>query len=204
MKKNIDQSDQFFLLFVFVTSIIYYIGIPYVQFHPDESTQIFMSADVDEFLNQPTQLFWSENKQGDTKQTYRLLDAPFSRILIGIGRNLLSGPPLDNDWDWSQTGSAIKKIGAMPEATLLSLSRMSVAFLFPASLGLIYTIGKRSSGTNGWLDCRDTIAWNPQIALQPRGYGRKRVIVYNLIEPPFSNQDTQTIMAFSHPNRIGI
>ncbi len=163
------RSDLYFSIFVILISIIYYIGISYIPFHPDESTQIFMSSDFTNWFSNPGQLFWDSEKTNEIKQTYRLLDAPISRLLIGLGRTLTQAPPLEKDWDWGADWNSNQRNGALPGQNLLNISRFSVAVLFPFSLWLIYSIAKKISGGSvaGWAAAILLIG-NPQIALHTR------------------------------------
>ncbi|MCJ7626662.1 MAG: hypothetical protein MUO76_24485 [Anaerolineaceae bacterium] len=125
-----------------VISISYLLGIATIPFHPDESTQIFMSSDVEMFFTQPQGLFWHNDKETDIRQKYRELDAPITRYMIGIGRFITTQPSLSNDWNWSETWEENKAFGALPDNKLLNISRFSVAILFPLSIIMMYFIGK--------------------------------------------------------------
>jgi len=138
-------TDPWFLLLAtLMISIVYWSGIPSVPFHPDESTNIFMSGDLDTLFSQPDQLSWQPNREEDLKQHYRELDAPLDRYLIGIGRKLLANlPPLAVDWDWSKSWQENQVAGALPDLRLLIASRLGVAWLFPISLILLYLTARR-------------------------------------------------------------
>jgi 4-amino-4-deoxy-L-arabinose transferase-like glycosyltransferase len=116
-------------------------GIPQVPFHPDESTYIFMSNDVDQLVSHPAYLLWQPALEGNPIQRYHEIDAPITRYLIGIGRSLLGYSTLPVDWNWSLDWQTNQINGAVPSPGLLLLSRLSVSFLFFFSLLLIYIIG---------------------------------------------------------------
>ena len=91
---------------ILALSLAYLGGLASVPFHPDESTQIFMSADIDTLFSNPPDLFWSAAKTQDVRQTYHELDAPLARYLIGFGRKIAGLPALPVDWDWSKSWDA--------------------------------------------------------------------------------------------------
>jgi len=138
-------------IFVILASCLYFAGLAQVPFHPDESTQIFMSADVDYLFSDPAALLWKPNASNDVRQNYRELDSPLTRDLIGIGRKIVGLPATPLDWDWSKTWEENAAAGALPSAELLLVSRFSVSIWFPLSLIFLYAIGKQVSGkTMGW------------------------------------------------------
>jgi hypothetical protein len=86
MVKDI-RSHSLFILVLLGMSIFYFWGVFKVPFHPDESTHIFMSADFERMLTNPTGMIW---KMGDLVPDivrYRMIDAPITRYLLGFGRN---------------------------------------------------------------------------------------------------------------------
>jgi hypothetical protein len=138
MKIKLSHS-HLLILFILAASVIYWAGLPAVPFHPDESTQIFMSSDVELFFTRPADLFWREEARDDVRQRYRELDAPLTRYLIGIGRFVLGGqPPLPVDWDWTSSWQANLAAGAYPDADLLLAARLPQALLFPLTLLLLF------------------------------------------------------------------
>jgi 4-amino-4-deoxy-L-arabinose transferase-like glycosyltransferase len=135
-----------FLIYLAVSSFLYFSGVDQVPFHPDESTQIYMSSDgMDLFLNIYALSINPEEKLNQ-KQVYRLLDAPLTRYLIGISYHLTGNLPLKTDWDWSRTWFENLKAGALPSSNELWTARMSVAVFFPATLFLIYCLGNVIDG----------------------------------------------------------
>ena len=130
----------------------YYGGIGQVPFHPDESTYIFMSSDIDIFFKSPQSMFWNPENDGDIRQIYHKRDAPLTRYLIRLGRWLSSYNSLPVDWDWSKSWDENSIAGALPDPNLLLIGRLAVSFLFPLSLILMYQIGKTlHSRLCGWL-----------------------------------------------------
>jgi 4-amino-4-deoxy-L-arabinose transferase-like glycosyltransferase len=135
-----------FIALLGVLTVYFLWGVPLVPFHPDESTQIFMSSDLDLLLSDPLSLAWDPSKEDDLKQQYRTLDAPLTRYLLGIGRRLFSLAPLAADWDWSKNWSENLTAGAFPESRLLSISRATITVLLPLSLVFLYLSGKEIGG----------------------------------------------------------
>jgi 4-amino-4-deoxy-L-arabinose transferase-like glycosyltransferase len=129
------------LIILLFTTLLYMGGISQVPFHPDESTYIFMSSDFQILFTHPADMFWQPSLEGTSLQRYREIDAPITRYLIGAGRALLSYPSLISDWNWSLDWSENLHNGALPDLTLLLISRFSVSFLFFLSLLVIYSIG---------------------------------------------------------------
>ena len=149
--KNQFAQTIVILGFIVPVSIGYFLGLPGVPFHPDEQTYLFMSGDVDRFFSNPGDLFWNPSQATELRQKYRLRDAPLSRWLIGIGRQIARKPAPQVDWDWSKDWETNQANGALPPQDLLLAGRLSVAFLFPLSLWLMFQVAK-SIGNNlsGW------------------------------------------------------
>lgn len=139
------------LLVILLVSLAYGLGAASTPFHPDESTQIFMSSDLQRFFQQPSALFWQPEPLDDLRQHYRLLDAPLTRTLIGAGLWITHTAGLPADWDWSKTWDENTSAGALPAARTLTVSRLSVMWLFPFSLWLIFRSAQTLAGTaGGW------------------------------------------------------
>ncbi len=150
MTKLLTEKKLLFLIILALT-LAYLAGLAGVPFHPDESTQLYMSADIDTLFSRPADLFWSADHQQDARQNYRELDAPLARYLIGVGRTIDGLPALPVDWDWSKSWEANQAAGALPDAQLLLVGRLSVALLFPFSLFFIFQSSRAIGGTfMGW------------------------------------------------------
>ena len=115
------------ILIILALTLAYLAGLAGVPFHPDESTQLFMSSDLNTLFSRPADLFWSTANEQDARQIYRELDAPLARYLIGVGRTIASLPALPVDWDWSKSWEENQTAGALPDARLLLVGRLSVA-----------------------------------------------------------------------------
>ncbi|WP_448335060.1 ArnT family glycosyltransferase [Bellilinea sp.] len=167
MSKNF-QTNAPLIFIIFLFSILYFLGINEVPFHPDESTQIFMSRDVQIFLSQPSLLFYNPDHPEYLRQKYRLIDPPLSRWVIGIAQLIFNLPPLPSDWDWSRTWEENLQNGALPSKDNLFISRLSVSFVFPLLLFLAFRTGERIGGkSTAWLNLTFT-ATNALILLHTR------------------------------------
>ena len=129
-------------MFVFFIGIVFYFrDILIVPFHPDESTQIFMSSDVDLIADgQLSHLFYTDVMNNNLRQTYRLLDSPITKYLIGFVRKIFNQPSIAADWDWSKTWQ--ENQSSLPSDSILLFSRLSVASLFPATLLFYFFLWK--------------------------------------------------------------
>lgn len=141
-----------FLVVLAALSLWYWSGVAAVPFHPDESTQIFNSADTERWFTQPSALFWRADRADDMSQKYRALDAPLTRLLIGIARMLTGQPPLPVDWDWGKTWEENALAGALPTPTLLQTARAATTALFPLTVLFLYLAARRAYGeTAAWI-----------------------------------------------------
>lgn len=122
--------------------IFYFAGVNSIPFHPDESTQIFMSGDFELFFKNPSNIFWKPEQEQDLRQLYRERDAPLTRYLIALSRLISHKSALQADWDWSKTWEENQAAGALPDENLLLITRLGVCWLFPLSLWLIYQTAK--------------------------------------------------------------
>lgn len=157
-----------FILVLLTITIFYWLELPKVPFHPDESTQIYNSSDVVEILTNPFNLAWRAGEPETDHMRYRLLDAPATRYLIGIGLRLASVPPTPVDWNWSESWDENFRSGALPTQLQLLVARFSVAVLFPFSLILIFTLGQRLGGNSVGIASVLLLALNALVLLHTR------------------------------------
>lgn len=150
---NLSKNKNFLLLVIGILSIVwiyyYFHTLINVPFHPDESTQIYMSEDVNLLINHTSELFYQDNPSNPLMQKYRLLDAPITRYAIGVFRLISGVPPLQNDWDWSKTWDENKL--AFPTPKMLFVSRLSTAILFPISIVIFFLLSKELFKNNNIL-----------------------------------------------------
>jgi 4-amino-4-deoxy-L-arabinose transferase-like glycosyltransferase len=122
-----------------------------VPFHPDESTHLFLSRDFDLLFGQrdAASVTWRAMDAPPEVIRYRLLEAPLSRYLIGLGRTL-GGHEQDRlqaDWDWSGGWAENQAQGALPDANVLAAARLPAALLTALSLLPLFAIGQQLGGT---------------------------------------------------------
>lgn len=147
--RNTLKSHWIFILLLLTLSVFYFWGLSKVPFHPDESTQLYMSADFEKLITNPLAMAWEDTEPVSSISRYRLLDAPLTRYLLGIGRTVFSLPSLPSDWDWSASWEENQRNGALPNDRMLLLGRLIIASLFPLGLILLYRIGIAMDGR--WL-----------------------------------------------------
>ncbi len=135
-----------FLVVLAALSIWYWSGLNAVPFHPDESTQIYMSADVERMLQDPSSLFWRAHQANEKQQRYRALDAPLTRLSIGLARIFTGQPPLSVDWNWGTTWEENRASGALPVPSLLQTARLATAMWFPFTVLFLYLAARRAYG----------------------------------------------------------
>jgi len=136
-------------VFSILWMFFYFKNLVIVPFHPDESTQIYMSKDVELLLNHTTDLYFQETVQNSIEQDYRLLDAPLTKYFIGIFRIIFKLESIPFDWDWSKSWNDNQK--AIPGNQLLLISRLSSAIFFPFSIVLFALIVKEVFKTENLL-----------------------------------------------------
>lgn len=143
------RPQRFLLPVILLLSLLYLAGVPGVPFHPDEATQLFTSADLETLFHDPASLAWRSTAPLDARMHYRLVDAPLTRWLLGLGRQITRQPALPVDWNWAKTWDENRSAGALPSQALLLTGRFTLALLFPFSLWLTARIGRQvgSEGT---------------------------------------------------------
>jgi len=144
--KRFLQTDWPFITLITILSIFFIWGIQFIPFHPDEGTQFYMSSDLEALFTRPLTLSWDANKAEDPRQSYRELDAPITKYLLGLGRMITGFPALNIDWDWSLSWNENIQRGAIPDPRLLIAGRLTITLLLPLSLTFIYLIGKHIQG----------------------------------------------------------
>ncbi|HEY9076946.1 MAG TPA: hypothetical protein VIO61_10450 [Anaerolineaceae bacterium] len=149
---RITPSQGLAIFVLLIWAVYYLVGVENVPFHPDESTQIFMSHDFDRFALNSSPILSPDPEIEYHRQLLRMLDAPFTRYLIGFARWIGTMPATPVDWDWSKSWQENEAAGAIPSNKLLLLSRFSVAILCPFSIFLLYLSGEKIGGSGlGWL-----------------------------------------------------
>lgn len=132
------------IITILVISGFFYVTAATVPFHPDEATQIFMSADINQLWDNPEAVFYSANPTEPLRQHYRLVDAPLTRYFVGFSLAVFGEPLLANDWDWSKTWEENSVAGALPSQSQLLAARFFPFLTFPLMLYLAYLFGRQT------------------------------------------------------------
>jgi len=145
MKTNIVKFKQIAPFFIILLlSLVYFLSLMQVPFHPDESTQIYMSSDLQKLFSSPRSLIWLSAVDEDREMQLRMLDAPLTRYMIGLGGWLTNQVALPVDWNWTKSYDYNQQAGALPANSLLLAARLSVSILFPLSLMLLWLVLKKN------------------------------------------------------------
>ncbi len=137
------KENWFFILLIGALTGFYYFGLSLVPFHPDESTHIFMSQDLELLFTQPLSLSWEQGLPYSNEIMLRSLGAPLTKYLIGMARLITNVPQLVADWNWSLSWDENVAAGALPSLRLLLTSRAMTTFLLPIALIFLYAAIKR-------------------------------------------------------------
>lgn len=150
--RKLHTSDGLFFAFTLVVSVLYWLGVSAVPFHPDEATYLFASRDIETLIKNPDDLIYQSGAPFSQFQRLHMIDAPLTRYLVEAARSLASQPALVVDWDWSLTWEQNQAAGALPSEGQLTAARFGPAALFPFSLVLMYLTGIRLGGRpTGWI-----------------------------------------------------
>jgi hypothetical protein len=147
---SLKKTAPFFI--ILLLSLVYFLSLMQVPFHPDESTQIYMSSDLQKLFTSPKSLIWLSAADEDREMQLRMLDAPLTRYMIGLGGWLTNQDALPTDWDWTKSFEYNQQTGAFPANSLLLTARLSVSLVFPLSLVLLWLVLKKNfSPAAGWI-----------------------------------------------------
>jgi len=174
-------------------------GTTEIPFHPDESTQLYMSRDFELLLSRPLSMSWTPEQAGGGRSHLRLVDAPLTRYLLGLGRSLAGLPALPTDWDWSKTWDQNQAAGALPDPCLLLVGRLTLTLLLPFSLLLIYQVGSRMHGTLTGLVAALLLGLNALILLHDRRAMAEAALTFGVLFALWS-----FLVGKRHPWLIGL
>lgn len=180
MFTKLRQHWVFLVVMSFLT-VFYLRGVHTVPFHPDESTQLFMSADFEKLITNPTGMAWTQGQTETQISRYRFLDAPLTRYLIGAGRLVAGLPALPVDWDWSTSWEQNSDSGALPSNELLLAGRFAVASFYPLTLILLYFIGLQLNGRLLGLTIVIVFGANALILLHTRRAMAESALVFGFV-----------------------
>lgn len=143
--------------------------LPFVPFHPDEATYIFMSRDLDRILESGTlSVCWRIGGGSDPLQVERERDCPLARYSIGLARIAGNLPATDSNWDWNVDWEQNLEQGAVPSDDLLFLSRIPQTLMLFLAVLLMARIGGRLGGGAGAVSAGVLFGLNSQILLHAR------------------------------------
>ena len=171
-----------FVVLLILYSVYLFLGVKTVPFHPDESSLLYQSRDLEKMISEPGTLFWSDTPINAYDQSYRLLNAPLAKYIIGIGR-LSAGYGAESvsmDWDWGQTWDENAQRGALPSDRLLLGSRLAVALFLPLSIVLIYFAAQSLGGVCSGLMAGLLLAVNTLVLLHTRRAMAEGVLLFGI------------------------
>jgi len=149
------RIDWLLVSIVLTITAFHGLGVRQVPFHPDETSLLYQSADLEAWVRDPLSVAWDPSKVTEYDQAYRTLNPPLPKIILGIGRRVAGFGPdqVSVDWDWSMSWDANRAAGALPGEALLTSARLANILLLPVSLMFLYMsglkIGGRSTGIIG-------------------------------------------------------
>jgi len=162
-------------------TLFYLWGMDLVPFHPDESTQIFMSQDLFDFIDDPLSLSYSPETELTPKMTYRAIDMPLTRYLAGFARLVTQTPGLASDWNWSLTWDQNLQIGAFPSPDVLATARFVPTLLLSISIYLFYFSIRKILSKTPALIATLFLGLNPLILLHGRRMMAESALLFGVI-----------------------
>lgn len=124
-------------------------GFPAVPFHPDESTSIYMSSDLNALVSgRIADLCYQPGTSPNWPTQVRLGTAGLPREAIGVADFLLgvSSSAVRSDWNWSLSWQENEGAGALPGPRVLFAARLPMALAVVGTLILVFGIGSRLGG----------------------------------------------------------
>jgi 4-amino-4-deoxy-L-arabinose transferase-like glycosyltransferase len=131
------------LILIPLLTLVHVLGAASVPFHPDETSLLYQSRDLEVWLTHPWDLSWQPGGSADDPENYRALNAPLSKYILGIGRRLAGfGPQAASvDWDWTEDWGQNALAGALPDPRMLLGARLASSLLIGLTLVFIYLTG---------------------------------------------------------------
>ncbi len=124
------------------------IGAALVPFHPDETSLLYQSRDLEAFFSQPQSLIYEPSEPLDPAGEYRALNAPLPKYVLGLGRIAAGYGPdsVATDWDWGLSWRANLDRGAMPPRGAVLGGRLASTVLLLLGAAAIYLVGVALDG----------------------------------------------------------
>lgn len=131
-----------------VLSIFLFSGLDQVPFHPDEASLLFQSRDLEALVTDPLAMAWTPSRSPSADTTYRLLNAPLPKYILGLGRALAGygSESVSVDWDWSRSWDGNVEAGALPPDDLLLAARLASATALLGAVVILYLVGRAVAG----------------------------------------------------------
>ena len=96
MNLHVERTDsKKFVLLALVAGFCWlaFSGLGSIPFHPDESTQLYMSADFDLLLSDPQAMAWQANQEGsDSNETISLDEGGVQLAIVRHGKQVVIYP----------------------------------------------------------------------------------------------------------------
>ncbi len=158
------------LVLLAVAAIWILSGAGSTPFHPDEASLLFQSRDLELLLSDPAEMAWSNSSASSPELTYRLLNAPLPKYVLGLGRWAVGAAAgeVDVDWDWSMSWSANQAAGALPDQRTLAGPRLASASMVVLAVVALYFAGRILGGRSTGIAAALFLATNALVLLHGR------------------------------------
>lgn len=141
-----DPSARAVPILVFLAlSALMLTGLASIPFHPDETSWLVQSRDLEGFATDPLSLAWRSDTPVDPDMSYRLLNAPLAKYILAAARVVTGVPPqaVEQDWAWSADWLANVNAGAIPDDSVLWAARFASSLLTLGACAALYAAGNR-------------------------------------------------------------
>jgi hypothetical protein len=146
------------------------LGAAAIPFHPDESSLLYQSRDLELLFSDPLELAWGPQSGDDPQAVYRALNAPLGKYWLALGR-LAAGygsGSVSADWDWSETWEENVARGALPPQGALRGARAAMSVMTALAVALLYQTGRRLGGRLTGVLAAAIFALDPLVLLHGR------------------------------------
>jgi 4-amino-4-deoxy-L-arabinose transferase-like glycosyltransferase len=180
--KYFDRADLYAGILIVCIAVILLMGVHFVPFHPDETSLLYQSRDLEVLLSDPLSLAYDPNRTGELDQTYRALNPPLPKYLLAIGRRIAGygSESVSVDWNWSQTWEENKSAGAIPDSDLLDASRTASTVMVVIGLIVIYLVGKKSTDRISGMAALLFLGMNALVLLHGRRAMSEGVLIFGV------------------------
>lgn len=141
-------------LYLGVLALTILAGTPFVPFHGDEATQIYMSRDYAyQFIERDlARVAYVDPAAGipysAQEQDLRLLNGTLNKYLIGLAWHIagFTAVDLNEQWDWGADWNYNQTTGHAPTPDLLQIARLPSALLTAGGVVLMFALGVALGG----------------------------------------------------------